>query len=244
MSMVGQAERLGIATLTRLAEVMHTGLVDMRGTTSPRLVLELLCSRMLLPGASTGDAALLQRLERMERRMEIAGITVRSSGAVLDQAQSRRDGRPRGSPMSPSPAPGPRGRRDARSAGRPARNRRAGRPPGRRPECGAPARPEFRTVNTRIPRPSSPSRRPRTRRSGRSGRAEPRPAGRPPGLELGRPKRQPGQGGSAKSADAGRDEYGARRHRPRPLRAAPEPRPDDRRRDAAGARRRSPGSRR
>ncbi len=72
-SMVGQADRLGIATLTRLAEVMHTGLVDMRGTTSPRLVLELLCARMLLPGASAGDAALLQRLERMERRMDIAG---------------------------------------------------------------------------------------------------------------------------------------------------------------------------
>ena len=72
-SMAGQADRLGIATLTRMAEVMHTGLVDMRGTTSPRLVLELLCARMLLPGASTGDAALLQRLERMERRMDIAG---------------------------------------------------------------------------------------------------------------------------------------------------------------------------
>jgi DNA polymerase-3 subunit gamma/tau len=71
--LVGQADRLGIATLTRLAEVMHTGLVDMRGTTSPRLVLELLCARMLLPGASSGDAALLQRLERMERRMDIAG---------------------------------------------------------------------------------------------------------------------------------------------------------------------------
>ena len=75
-SMVGQADRLGMATLTRLAEVMHTGLVDMRGTTSPRLVLELLCARMLLPGASTGDAALLQRLERMERRMDIAGNPV------------------------------------------------------------------------------------------------------------------------------------------------------------------------
>ncbi len=49
-SMQGQAERLGVATLTRLAEVMHTGLVEMRGTTSPRLVLELMCARMLLPG--------------------------------------------------------------------------------------------------------------------------------------------------------------------------------------------------
>ena len=71
-SMEGQAERLGVATLTRLAEVMHTGLVEMRGTTSPRLVLELMCARMLLPAASTSDGALLQRLERMERRMAIA----------------------------------------------------------------------------------------------------------------------------------------------------------------------------
>ncbi len=71
-SMQGQAERLGVATLTRLAEVMHTGLVEMRGTTSPRLVLELMCARMLLPAASTSDGALLQRLERMERRMAIA----------------------------------------------------------------------------------------------------------------------------------------------------------------------------
>ena len=92
-SMTGQAERLGIATLTRLAEVMHTGLVDMRGTTSPRLVLELLCARMLLPGASTGDAALLQRLERMERRMEIAG------GSVTDTAVAAGPGAVRGRPQ-------------------------------------------------------------------------------------------------------------------------------------------------
>ena len=72
-AMAGQAERLGIATLTRFGEVLHTGLVDMRGTTAPRLVLELMCARMLLPAASLTDSALLQRLERMERRMAIAG---------------------------------------------------------------------------------------------------------------------------------------------------------------------------
>lgn len=68
-----QAERLGTATVSRFAEVLHTGLVEMRGTTSPRLVLELMCARMLLPAASLADGALLQRLERMERRMSIAG---------------------------------------------------------------------------------------------------------------------------------------------------------------------------
>ncbi len=71
--MVIQAEKLGTATVSRFAEVLHTGLVEMRGTTSPRLVLELMCARMLLPAASLADSALLQRLERMERRMSIAG---------------------------------------------------------------------------------------------------------------------------------------------------------------------------
>jgi DNA polymerase-3 subunit gamma/tau len=72
VAMAAQAERLPTATLTRFAEILHTGLAEMRGTTSPRLVLELLCARMLLPAASLDDAGLLQRLERVERRLEIA----------------------------------------------------------------------------------------------------------------------------------------------------------------------------
>jgi DNA polymerase III subunit gamma/tau len=66
--MTEQAGRLGIATVTRFAEIVHTALIEMRGTTSPRLVLELLCARMQLPDAATDSAALLQRLERLERR--------------------------------------------------------------------------------------------------------------------------------------------------------------------------------
>jgi len=71
--MGGQAARLGTATLSRLADVVHDGLVEMRGTTAPRLLLELVCARMLLPAASTGPGALLQRVERLERRMQIGG---------------------------------------------------------------------------------------------------------------------------------------------------------------------------
>ena len=70
--MIDQASRLGAATLSRYAEIVHTGLTEMRGATAPRLLLELLCGRMLLPAASTADVALLQRLERMERRADIA----------------------------------------------------------------------------------------------------------------------------------------------------------------------------
>ncbi len=67
-----QAEQLGVATLSRFAEIVHTGLSEMRGATAPRLLLELLCARMLLPAVSDSETALLQRLERVERRMTIA----------------------------------------------------------------------------------------------------------------------------------------------------------------------------
>ncbi len=71
--MTAQAEHFGPATLSRMADIVHTGLVDMRGTTAPRLVLELVTARMLLPGAEDSAAALLQRMERMERRLTLAG---------------------------------------------------------------------------------------------------------------------------------------------------------------------------
>ena len=80
-----QAQRLGPGTLTRFAEIVHTGLIDMRGATAPRLLLELLCARMLLPGAvptdAVADSAVLQRLERMERRVT-AGQTAAPAPAA------------------------------------------------------------------------------------------------------------------------------------------------------------------
>jgi len=66
--MADQSRRIGLATLVRYADITHTTLTDMRGTTSPRLMLELLSARMLLPDAAADSAALLQRIERLERR--------------------------------------------------------------------------------------------------------------------------------------------------------------------------------
>ncbi|GGK60134.1 hypothetical protein Ppa06_26110 [Planomonospora parontospora subsp. parontospora] len=62
-----QAASMGPADLTRAAEVFNAGLVEMRGAASPRLLLELMCARVLLPGAAQDEAALLTRLERLER---------------------------------------------------------------------------------------------------------------------------------------------------------------------------------
>jgi DNA polymerase-3 subunit gamma/tau len=66
-----QAAALGAGELTRAAEVIATGLTDMRGTTAPRLHLELMCARVLLPGADVDDRGLHARLDRLERRIGV-----------------------------------------------------------------------------------------------------------------------------------------------------------------------------
>ncbi|MCW2672046.1 MAG: DNA-directed polymerase [Frankiales bacterium] len=72
-AMTRQAAALGTAGISRAADLFHDGLTEMRGTTSPRLLLELICARVLLPAASTDDAAVMARVERLERRLEITG---------------------------------------------------------------------------------------------------------------------------------------------------------------------------
>jgi len=79
--MSAQAGRTGLAQLTRAAEIINTGLDQMRGATSPRLLLELVCAQVLLPGAATDERSLLARLERLE-----SGVARMPQGPVLAQA--------------------------------------------------------------------------------------------------------------------------------------------------------------
>ncbi|MGZ4617862.1 MAG: DNA polymerase III subunit gamma and tau [Frankiaceae bacterium] len=74
--MRGQASRLGPAELSRAADVMHAGLVEMRGTASPRLLLELVLARVLLPEAGRDPSAVLVRVERLERRFGLVAAGV------------------------------------------------------------------------------------------------------------------------------------------------------------------------
>ncbi|NYE71700.1 DNA polymerase-3 subunit gamma/tau [Microlunatus parietis] len=67
--LASQAAALGPGELTRAAEVIAVGLTDMRGTTAPRLHLELMCARVLLPGADVDDRGVHARLDRLERRI-------------------------------------------------------------------------------------------------------------------------------------------------------------------------------
>ncbi|MFC4908867.1 DNA polymerase III subunit gamma and tau [Actinomadura gamaensis] len=68
-----QASSLGPGELTRAADLLHTGLTEMRGATSPRLLLELIAARILLPAAYGDEASLMARLDRLERAAASGG---------------------------------------------------------------------------------------------------------------------------------------------------------------------------
>jgi DNA polymerase-3 subunit gamma/tau len=102
--MSGQAARFGLASLTRAAEILSTGLDQMRGAASPRLLLELMCAQVLLPSASTDEKALLARLERLEHGSGVSGPP-RASGSAVPAVRP-----PAAAPESPAglaDSPGP-----------------------------------------------------------------------------------------------------------------------------------------
>ncbi|HUY52491.1 MAG TPA: DNA polymerase III subunit gamma and tau [Streptosporangiaceae bacterium] len=107
--MTEQAGRFGQAELTRAAEIVSEGLIQMRGATSPRLLLELTCAQILLPGASSGEKALLARLERLERRLAGAdpgaGPPAPAGPAAPDRAEASAPRPVAGRPAPSAPAP-------------------------------------------------------------------------------------------------------------------------------------------
>jgi DNA polymerase-3 subunit gamma/tau len=69
--MASQASAFGAAELSRAADVVNTALTEMTGATSPRLHLELMIARLLVPAADDSDRGALARVERLERRIGI-----------------------------------------------------------------------------------------------------------------------------------------------------------------------------
>ncbi|MGW1873042.1 DNA polymerase III subunit gamma and tau [Streptomyces sp. NPDC001975] len=71
--MQAQAGTFGAAELSRAADLVNAGLTEMRGATSPRLQLELICARVLLPAAYGDERSLMARLDRLERGVNFSG---------------------------------------------------------------------------------------------------------------------------------------------------------------------------
>ncbi len=78
--MSSQAKLIGAATLIRSADITADGLTEMRGATAPRLILELICARILLPG--NDDQALLARIERIEKLSQVRAVPELAQASV------------------------------------------------------------------------------------------------------------------------------------------------------------------
>ncbi|KUO08789.1 DNA polymerase III subunit gamma and tau [Streptomyces sp. DSM 15324] len=80
--MQAQAGVFGAAELSRAADLVNEGLTEMRGATSPRLQLELICARVLLPAAYGDERSVMARLDRIERGVNFAAGAVQGMPAM------------------------------------------------------------------------------------------------------------------------------------------------------------------
>ncbi|MEU2434016.1 DNA polymerase III subunit gamma and tau [Streptomyces sp. NPDC007861] len=136
--MQAQAQVFGAAELSRAADLVNTGLTEMRGATSPRLQLELICARVLLPAAFDDERSTQARLDRLERG---ATFSTGAQGPAMGYVPATDAHMPHG------PVGG--------AAGGPAAARAAVRGPGPGPEPhSAPAVPEAQPAPAAAPAPA------------------------------------------------------------------------------------------
>ncbi|HEX6516937.1 MAG TPA: DNA polymerase III subunit gamma and tau [Nocardioidaceae bacterium] len=99
--LVAQAARFGRADLSRAADLVAEGLTELKGATAPRLLLELICARVLLPAADDATEGVMARLDRLEKRMSIEGVP----SAVPAQPASQPPPAPQPTPPQSAPQP-------------------------------------------------------------------------------------------------------------------------------------------
>ncbi|MEY4296519.1 MAG: hypothetical protein RL016_365 [Actinomycetota bacterium] len=77
-----QASRFGMAELTHAANIVAQGLSEMSGATSPKLHLELMCAKVLVPSADRTEIGSQARLERLERRIGVGSAPAPAATAA------------------------------------------------------------------------------------------------------------------------------------------------------------------
>jgi DNA polymerase-3 subunit gamma/tau len=144
--LASQADRFGPGELNRALRIFGEVYLDMRSATDQRLILEVGMARAAMPEASLDAEALLARIERLERRLAIAG----DQGApapVAEQPAARAPAAGTGgtTPAAEPPAdgaaaePGRAAAGSGRAAAKPTRRREAAAEPptGAEPAGGA-----------------------------------------------------------------------------------------------------------
>ena len=67
-----QAMSFGMSELTHASNAVSAALSEMSGATSPKLQLELMCAKVLVPSSDKTEVGSLARIERLERRRALA----------------------------------------------------------------------------------------------------------------------------------------------------------------------------
>lgn len=116
--LVAQAAHFGAIELSRAADIVAAGLTEMRGATAPRLLLELICARVLLPGADHTSDGVMARLDRLERRLDVTGAVSADDTAAARPAPRPAAARP--APTRTESTPHPAAPPAASAAGAPA----------------------------------------------------------------------------------------------------------------------------
>ncbi|WP_377270155.1 DNA polymerase III subunit gamma and tau [Peterkaempfera sp. SMS 1(5)a] len=99
--MARQAQSFGPAELSRAADIVNTGLTEMRGNAAPRLQLELICARVMLPGAYNDETSLQARLDKLERRATLGGVALPAAGGAVQAVHAPAAQTP--GPQTPGP---------------------------------------------------------------------------------------------------------------------------------------------
>ena len=95
-----QAMSFGMAELTHAAGAVAHALTEMSGATSPKLQLELMCAKVLVPASDKTEVGSLARIERLERRMGVAPAAETASAPV---AATPSVAAPKTAPATPRP---------------------------------------------------------------------------------------------------------------------------------------------
>ncbi|WP_433875865.1 DNA polymerase III subunit gamma and tau [Sinomonas atrocyanea] len=120
-----QGQNLGAAELSRAADVTNEAFNEMTGATSPRLHLELLCARLMLPAADANERGWAARVDRLERRLSFAHDGAEPAHAAHVPAAPAPAA---AAPAAPSPAAAPRGADGQSVPAVPERNQRQPEP--------------------------------------------------------------------------------------------------------------------
>jgi DNA polymerase-3 subunit gamma/tau len=83
---VVQAAAFGAVELARAADVVSEALSDLRGATAPRLQLELMAARLLLPASDADERGTRARLDQLERRMSSAPVLAAPAAVAAPHA--------------------------------------------------------------------------------------------------------------------------------------------------------------